>query len=561
MTTSSICGNAWEKDACCIDILVDCGSGIARKTLIRKILKRIMSFSLEKIKEFEREIERRQGAEKAKEIEKKKVEEEKKKKRERAKLHQEWRKKGVVYYRSMLKKEKAEEEMRILHEKRLAEEKAKEEAAKEARKQAQREEWRRIREEAAREKADRKRKTKWYDNGCFYYGEFFEDKGPDGHRERHDVSHTPHGFGEFRRPENKLEYRGSWFQGQMHGFGEYHFKNGKIYRGEFRYGQFHGFGKITEAPPKVGEDDEENRSKNKTSSKSNMERGCIFYKDKRVAWWDELQEGRRIQIFLPNVGFRSEESHGSWHEATIIQYDRNRKPENTTKRGKEHLVKFEYDIKPPGTKFRECEWMNLSRVRFKVRGGGLDSKFSIGPEIPLRHTVVNLRTETKLCIPSSKESDTLGNNLEFKSLLRKGFESELRHAKENLGNTPTKSSHYTGEPDYSSKYDEGSEPGNSLDLVQRKSSKGLRSFDGQNSSIVIRDKRDQKIKGANADMQNAISIYNDPKSRRKRRNKGSTIHQQHMAIFEDASYHTNKSDVLERTLKLRERVGKQLALR
>ena len=89
-----------------------------------------MSFSLEKIKEFEREIERRQGVEKVKEREKKKAEEEKRKKQERAKLHAEWRKKGVVYYRSMLKKEKAEEQMRILHEKRLAEEKAKEEAAK-----------------------------------------------------------------------------------------------------------------------------------------------------------------------------------------------------------------------------------------------------------------------------------------------------------------------------------------------------------------------------------------------------------------------------------------------
>ena len=73
-----------------------------------------MSFSLEKIKEFEREIERRQGVEKVKEREKKKAEEEKRKKQERAKLHAEWRKKGVVYYRSMLKKEKAEEQMHKL---------------------------------------------------------------------------------------------------------------------------------------------------------------------------------------------------------------------------------------------------------------------------------------------------------------------------------------------------------------------------------------------------------------------------------------------------------------
>ena len=34
---------------------------------------------------------------------------------------------------------------------------------------------------------------------------------------------------------------------------------------------------------------------------------CIFYKDKRVCWWEELNEGRRIQIYLPNVGYRGEE--------------------------------------------------------------------------------------------------------------------------------------------------------------------------------------------------------------------------------------------------------------
>ena len=102
----------------------------------------------------------------------------------------------------------------------------------------------------------------------------------------------------------------------MHGFGEYHFKNGKIYRG--KDGQFHN-GKITEAPLNQGKTVKSNIPRRRISSKSGMERGCIFYKDKRVAWWDELQEGRRIKIFLPNVGFRSEESHGSWHEATIIQ--------------------------------------------------------------------------------------------------------------------------------------------------------------------------------------------------------------------------------------------------
>jgi hypothetical protein len=173
-----------------------------------------MAFSLEKIKEFEREIERRQGVDReAKEAEKKK-QEALKEKSEKKKRHAEWRKKGLVYYRAMLKKEKGEEEMKILEEKRLAEEKAAKEAAKQARIEAQRAEWKRIKEEAEREKADRRRKTKWYDGGQYYYGEFFEDKGPDGIRSKDDVGHTPHGFGEFRRPGNKLEYRGEWFQGQ-----------------------------------------------------------------------------------------------------------------------------------------------------------------------------------------------------------------------------------------------------------------------------------------------------------------------------------------------------------
>ncbi len=174
-----------------------------------------MSFSLEKIKEFEKEIERRQGIDReAKEAERKQKEANKEKE-EKKKRHAKWRKKGIVYYRAMLKKEKGEEEMKILEEKRLAEEKAAKEAAKQARIEAQRAEWRRIREEAEREKADRRRRTKWYDAGHYYFGDFFEDKGPDGIREKHDVGHTPHGFGEFRRPGNTLEYRGQWFQGNL----------------------------------------------------------------------------------------------------------------------------------------------------------------------------------------------------------------------------------------------------------------------------------------------------------------------------------------------------------
>ena len=83
-----------------------------------------MSFSLEKIKEFEKEIERRQGIDReAKEAERKQKEANKEKE-EKKKRHAKWRKKGIVYYRAMLKKEKGEEEMKILEEKRLAEEKA-----------------------------------------------------------------------------------------------------------------------------------------------------------------------------------------------------------------------------------------------------------------------------------------------------------------------------------------------------------------------------------------------------------------------------------------------------
>ena len=57
-----------------------------------------MSFSLEKIKEFEKEIERRQGIDReAKEAERKKKEANKEKE-EKKKRHAKWRKKGIVSY-------------------------------------------------------------------------------------------------------------------------------------------------------------------------------------------------------------------------------------------------------------------------------------------------------------------------------------------------------------------------------------------------------------------------------------------------------------------------------
>ena len=381
----------------------------------------------------------------------------------------------------------------------------------------------------------------------------------------------------------------------MHGFGEYHYKNGKIYKGEFRFGQMHGFGKITEPTVTQTNDDEGSKSNDGSKNgwnnnvraasdiKAGMEHACIFYKDKRVCWWEDLSEGRRIQIYLPNVGFRGEESDGKWFDATIIQYDRNRKPENSTKRGKEHLIKFEYDIPPPGTGFKECEWMNLSQVRFKVRGGGKNANFTIGKEIPLRHTVINLRTETKLCIDSSKESDILGNNIEFKALLRKGFERDLDRVKENKQNTPTKGDgyqrgNYYQNNDYSSKYDDDSDGDNGKNRRRLGNKIGaLKQLADANSPVHserLKDKnglveyssnsKSKHKEGSN--LKTSITVYQggDHKNKNKQgvnKEKRKSVHEQHMSIFENEAFHTNKSDVLERTLKLRERLGKQLALR
>ena len=61
-------------------------------------------------------------------------------------------------------------------------------------------------------------------------------------------------------------------------------------------------------------------------------------------------------------------------------------------------------------------------------------------------------------------------------------------------------------------------------------------------------------------LKTSIAIYRGGDHKNKK-TQGKSVHEQHMSIFENEAFHTNKSDVLERTLKLRERLGKQLALR
>ena len=477
-----------------------------------------MSFDLNKIKEFEAEIQRREKEERDKKEEEARKIQEEKERVEKEKRHAAWKKAGIVYYKRMLKQEQEAEAFAKAVKAREAAEKAAIEEEKRRKREAQKAEWRRIREEAAREKAERRRKTRWYESGSYYFGDFLED-GVETNpfkTDPRDFHHTPHGEGEFWRPGNDLEYKGEWLHGKMHGWGEFHYSTGKTYTGEFVHGEMHGYGTVQE-------------------TSEGKKRGAVYWRGKRIAWWDELHEGCRIQIKLPNLGYKT----GNWTDATIVQYDYGRKKINSRKRGKEHLIKFEFDIPPPG--YKDSQWMNLSRIEFKAQDGLGGSKgMTIGEDIPLRYPIVNTRLRTGRNIPQKRISNLLDNNIEFKKLIRKGFEAEIdehdRVGKEN----PKSSGKKTRTP-------KKRFPA----LQNRTPTEGHESP----SSFSNRHKGDNR--------NSALAIRVDEPARSEFESKyadsPSNMPHSYFLLADDEPHYSHKEDALKSVLSVRSRLGKKLA--
>lgn len=112
---------------------------------------------------------------------------------------------------------------------------------------------------------------------------------------------VPHGFGEYK-VNGEVLYEGDFSRGKMHGKGIYLFANGNIWRGTFRFDELHGVGMLEEADSNESFHANDNGNENKNGGDDSKgdrlsPKECIFYKNKRICFTDELLPGVHI-IFL-----------------------------------------------------------------------------------------------------------------------------------------------------------------------------------------------------------------------------------------------------------------------
>ena len=171
------------------------------------------------LRKIEDERKAREKLEKEKQAELKRLEALKKYDAEKEIRHKEWLNKGQSYYERMVREEKqredAAEHVRLLNIQRKKEQEEQQQRVKEAYAKRMIEE-RRIKEEEEKKIASR---TRWYDDGSRYVGDFLEDEYyKDGVNtfDRRNLHRTPHGMGTFY--VGIIErYQGDYFFGQRHG--------------------------------------------------------------------------------------------------------------------------------------------------------------------------------------------------------------------------------------------------------------------------------------------------------------------------------------------------------
>jgi len=91
----------------------------------------------------------------------------------------------------------------------------------------------------------------------------------------------PHGFGEYK-VSGEVVYEGDFFHGKMHGKGTYLFANHDWWMGTFRFDDLHGVGMYTKHNPEGIDDD--------------PPRECIYFKNRRVCFTDELLPGVHVRL-------------------------------------------------------------------------------------------------------------------------------------------------------------------------------------------------------------------------------------------------------------------------
>jgi hypothetical protein len=95
-------------------------------------------------------------------------------------------------------------------------------------------------------------------------------------------SWIPHGYGEYK-VNGEVLYEGDFSRGKMHGRGSYLFANGNTWKGTFRFDELHGVG-ILELAEREGVEN------------TGPPRECIFHRNKKVCFTDELLPGYHIKL-------------------------------------------------------------------------------------------------------------------------------------------------------------------------------------------------------------------------------------------------------------------------
>jgi hypothetical protein len=276
------------------------------------------------MKKFDEELRARQKLERAAKVEEQRLEVKKIYEEEKEIRHKEWLNKGDAYYEKMVadekKREDAEEFKRQLTLQRQKEKEDQQQRIKIA--YAKRMEAERIEKEA--EEARIAARTRWYDDGSRYEGEFLEDANyVDGvnAKDRRNLHRTPHGKGTFFNGIVE-RYRGDYFYGERHGQGRIICADGSVYIGTFYQGKRHGKGvweKMTLESierKRIAMEKAAKEADSVTEIFTLPPRPCIFHNDAFVCWWDDLIPGVMLKICLTNS--YNVHSCPKWYQVTIL---------------------------------------------------------------------------------------------------------------------------------------------------------------------------------------------------------------------------------------------------
>ena len=181
---------------------------------------------------------------------------------------------------------------------------------------------------------------KTFANGDTYEGELTRD------------DNLPDGQGEYILKNGEPRYEGQWRDGEMHGKGKYWWENEDGWEGTFIRGQMQGRGMFTYCQP--------------DTRVAAVKRQAYCWHGKRICFFDELKEGRRIRI--QTTSRTNVPDASSWREATIVGYEaKGARQEGGSGGGGDplagkHVIVYDHTEKP--------KRLDLGTLGFEVVGGG-----------------------------------------------------------------------------------------------------------------------------------------------------------------------------------------------